>query len=291
MKKILLLGKNGQLGYALNQLLSSKEEYEVTSLDSSQLDLKNPDAIRETIQTVTPDILLNAAAYTAVDLAESEQQQAYAINATAPQVIAEAMQKLDGLFIHYSTDYVFDGKQHRPYLESDLPTPQSVYGASKLKGEKAVQASSVPHLIFRTSWVYGERGKNFYQTMRRLLSEREEVGVVDDQVGSPTWCVHLADATLAVLQKGQNDKDWFREKSGLYHMSNQGQTSWYGFAMRIAELMHQQGIQTGKLKAITTSEFPTVVVRPAYSVLDNSLLASTFDVRLPDWQEFFQHRD
>lgn len=288
MKKILLLGKNGQLGYALNQLLSGQSDYEVTTLDSSQLDLCDINAIRETIRSIKPDALLNAAAYTAVDLAESEPQQAYAINATAPEVMAEALKPFDGLLVHYSTDYVFDGNQNRPYLESDPPSPQSVYGSSKLEGEKAVQASSIPHLIFRTSWVYGERGKNFYLTMRRLLSERDEVGVVNDQVGAPTWCVHLADATLAVLQKGQGNRDWFRDKSGLYHMSNQGQTSWYGFAVRIAEQMQQQGQKPGEVKAIPSSEFPTVAARPAYSVLDNSLLASTFGVRLPDWQDFFK---
>jgi len=281
---ILLLGKRGQLGFELNRQLAP--DFELTSLDSSQLDLTRPDEIRTVIKTIKPDLLINAAAYTAVDKAETDQEQAFAVNAHAPEIMAVELAKFGGAMIHYSTDYVFDGTASKPYRETDKPNPQSVYGQSKLLGEQAVQNSDVAALIFRTSWVFGEYGSNFLLTMRKLIQERAELSVVDDQVGAPTWTFDIAKATVLILQQLEDSPDR-TEKTGLYHMSSAGQTSWYDFAIEIARQLQQQGEQVAKIRPISTVEYPTAAQRPAYSVLDNSLLAETFSVNLPDWQNFF----
>jgi len=283
---ILLLGKRGQLGFELNRQLAP--DYELTSLDSSQLDLTRPEEIRTVIKTIKPDLLINAAAYTAVDKAETDQEQAFAVNAHAPEVMAVELAKFGGAMIHYSTDYVFDGAASKPYRETDKPNPQSVYGQSKLLGEQAIQNSSVAALIFRTSWVFGEYGSNFLLTMRKLMQERVELSVVDDQVGAPTWTFDLAKATVLILQQFEDSPDW-AEKTGLYHMSSAGQTSWYDFAIEIARQLQQQGKQVAQIRPISTVEYPTAAQRPAYSILDNSLLAETFSINLPEWQSFFKN--
>jgi len=288
--RILLVGKRGQLGHELNRLLTSTTEHEVTALDSTQLDLARPAELTTAIETIKPDLLINAAAYTAVDKAESEPELATAINAHAPGIMAEALAKSGGAMIHYSTDYVFDGNASKPYRETDATSPQSVYGQSKLSGELAIQDSGVAAIIFRTSWVYGEHGNNFLLTMRRLMQERPELGVVNDQTGSPTWSLELATATLKIIQQSKDSPGWFDDKKGLYHMSCAGQTTWYGFAMKIAQQLEAQGKKVARIKPITTAKYPTPAKRPGYSVLDNSLLGRTFSVQLPDWQDFFKNR-
>ena len=279
---ILLLGKRGQLGFELNRHLAT--EYKLTALDSSQLDLTRPEQIKEVIKSIRPDLLINAAAYTAVDKAETEQEQAAAINAHAPEVIATELAKTGASLIHYSTDYVFDGDADRPYRETDCTNPRSVYGRTKLEGERAIQASDIPALIFRTSWVYGEYGNNFLLTMRRLLQERSELGVVNDQTGSPTWSRELAKATCCIISQSGGRAEWFEKKKGLYHISCAGQTTWYEFAVRIAQQLEQQGKQIARINPVTTAEYPTSAARPKYSVLDNSLLSD----HLPEWKDFFK---
>jgi dTDP-4-dehydrorhamnose reductase len=289
MSKILLLGKNGQLGFELNHLLGS--EYPVTALSSSDLDLVNTKAIRECIQSTRPEIVINAAAYTAVDKAESEPDLAHAVNCHAPAVLAEELKKSGGLMIHYSTDYVFDGYASEPYRESDSTNPQGVYGKSKLEGEQAIVAADIPYLIFRTSWVYGPRGNNFLLTMLRLLQEREEVKVVDDQVGAPTTANALASATVKVLEKIYHPQKGLQlgDSSGIYHMTCQGQTSWYGFADEIAKRLAGQGKTVAEVVPIPSSEYPTPAKRPAWSVLDNSKLRMTFGIELPAWQSALEN--
>lgn len=283
MTRVLLLGKNGQLGYALHEKLNPT--FEVVALGSTELDLGRPDDIRDCVQSLKPRIIINAAAYTAVDQAESEPDLAAAINTRAPAILAEEIGKLGGALLHYSTDYVFDGMASRAYREDDICHPGNVYGRTKHEGEQAIQTSGVPHLIFRTSWVYGARGKNFLLTMQRLLRERDQVRVVDDQIGSPTWVGSLADATRQILSSVANARDVFDRHSGLYHMTCGGQTSWYGFACAIAEHMRAPGKKLAEIIPIPTAEYPLPASRPASSVLDNSLLLRTFGVQLPDWRE------
>ncbi len=283
--KILLTGKNGQLGWELQRTLSALGE--VIALDQADMDLANPDAIIKICHDVKPDLIVNPAAYTAVDKAEAEPALALAINGTAPGILAQEAQRLGAALIHYSTDYVFDGCKTTPYIEHDTPNPQSVYGSTKLAGERAIQAVDVPHLIFRTAWVYGQRGKNFLLTMQRLAREKPLLKVVDDQIGAPTWCRLLAEATAHIVAQGLARRqgvadmtDYIRQHSGVYHMTCTGHTSWHGFAGAI--LSREAGV-IAQLQAIPSAEYPTPAVRPAYSVLDNTRLAQTFGIMLPDW--------
>lgn len=282
---ILLTGVNGQVGHALASRLPALGH--VIPLDRSQLDLGNVDAIRKLVQETKPDLIINPAAYTAVDKAESEPELAHAINAQAPGILAEAAAEVGALLVHYSTDYVFDGSKTSPYLETDATNPLGVYGASKLAGEQAIQASTAPHLILRTSWVYGSYGKNFLRTILKLAMERESLSIVADQFGAPTSSASIADATISVLQ------NWDSRKSGIYHLSNQGVTSWHGFAQEI--IRQYQTIHTSTsyptlkispeaIKAITTAEYPTPAKRPANSRMNDDKLRTAFDVVLPDWQ-------
>ena len=288
-KKILLTGVNGQVGHALqcaftnDALLSGV----VICLDRSQLDLTDQDAIRRVIQAVKPDLIINPAAYTAVDKAESEPELAYAINATAPQVLAEEAAKVGAKLIHFSTDYVYSGTKMGAYTEDDAPQPLSVYGKSKLAGEDAIRSVGLQHLIFRTSWVYGAYGKNFLTTILRLAAERDQLRVVADQIGAPTSSHSIADAVLGVLERWQNE-------AGIYHLVNAGQTSWHGFATAIVEEYGQIQIARGwpqlkatrkNIQAITTEEYPTPVVRPANSTMDCTKLARDFSVTLPNWRD------
>ncbi len=277
--KILLTGINGQVGHAL---LSQLSEYDVVGLDRQALDLSNTDAIRHIIREIKPDLIINPAAYTAVDKAESEADLVYAINATAPQVIAEEAAALGCALIHFSTDYVYDGCKKTPYVETDSVNPQSIYGSSKLAGEKAIQAVGVPHLILRTSWVYGAYGKNFLNTILRLANEREQLGIVADQNGAPTSSVSIASAILQLL------KSWDGKQSGVYHLTNSGNTSWHGFASEIvrqyAEMDKRPVLKVKEIKPIATTDYPTPASRPANSCLDNAQLQQRFGITLPSWE-------
>ncbi len=281
--KILLTGKNGQLGWELQRSLSTLGE--VIAMDQADMDLANPDAIRKICRDVKPNLIVNPAAYTAVDKAETEPALALAINGIAPGILAQEAQRLGAALIHYSTDYVFDGRKNTPYTEQDIPNPQNIYGSSKLAGERAIQAADAPHLILRTAWVYGRRGKNFLLTMQRLAREKPLLKIVDDQIGAPTWCRLLAEATAQIVAQAiaapkADVTGYIRQHSGIYHMTSAGQTSWHGFASAI--LGGEAGATT-QLQPIPSIEYPTPAARPAYSVLDNMQLTQTFGIVLPDW--------
>ncbi len=281
--KILLTGSRGQVGWELARSLSTLGE--VIALDSSRLNLTDADAIRRAVTEIRPRIIVNPAAHTAVDKAESEPDLAHALNAAAPAILAEEAEKLGALLIHYSTDYVFDGSGDAARAEDADTAPLNVYGATKLAGEKAIQANCQRYLIFRTSWVYGQRGSNFLLTMRRLMRERPELKIVADQIGAPTWCRNLADATAQVIAQLNSpmfgvDKPW---PWGVYHMTNGGETSWHGFAEAIQALDAQPA--SARLHPIPGSDYPTPAKRPLNSRLNNDKLDRVFGVRLPDWRE------
>jgi dTDP-4-dehydrorhamnose reductase len=250
------------------------------------IDLSQPDTIRHVIREVQPDLIINPAAYTAVDQAESEPELAMAVNGTAPGVIAEEAKLLGAGVIHYSTDYVFNGHQAIPYTEQDEPCPQNIYGKTKLAGEKAIQAVGVPYLILRTSWVYSLRGKNFLLTMLKLAREREELRVVDDQVGAPTWSRMIAESTAQIVSQGTQDLiSFLSSHSGIYHLTATGQTSWYGFAKAIFELdSNKSEHKLKKLVAIPSQQYPSPAIRPAYSLLNTDKISRTFGLALPNWQ-------
>lgn len=277
--KILLLGQHGQVSRELQLLLGGQNE--LTVLGREQLDLGNPQRIRECVRRLRPQLILNAAAHTAVDAAESEQEAAFAINAIAPGVLAEEAADLDAPLIHYSTDYVFDGSKSTAYNEDDAPNPMSVYGRSKLAGEQAIAAVGGKHLILRTSWVYSLHGRNFLLTMQRLLQEREQLSVVADQIGAPTWAGSIAEATRQLIQRWQTEQvaAW-----GLYHFTARGETSWFGFAEAIAAQLQAQGKSVARLTPIVTTDYPTPAQRPLNSRLDGTRLERDWNVRLADWQ-------
>ena len=281
MKEILVLGKQGQIAWELQVTLASLGN--VTVFGSQELDLANSDRIREQVRQVQPDIIVNAAAYTAVDKAETEPELCAAINATAPGILAELAQKSQALLVHYSTDYVFDGSKTGPYLETDITNPLGVYGASKLAGEQAILQVDCPHLILRTTWVYGNRGKNFLLTILRLAAERSELKIVSDQIGVPTWSRSIAEATSQILAQCDDD----RSLRGLYNLSAAGKTSWHGFASQIVsqyrELHPDRHLTIQNILPIPASDYPTPAQRPANSVLDNSKILADFGVQLPDW--------
>lgn len=282
---IMVIGSNGQLGWELQRALETLGP--VMSLGRAELDLADADAIRATLREHAPALVVNAGAYTAVDRAESEPALAEAVNAVAPGVLAEECVRLGAALIHYSTDYVFDGSQRTPYGETDATRPLSVYGRTKLEGEQAVQAAGGAYVIFRTAWVYASRGRNFLLTMRRLSNERDELRVVDDQVGSPTWARLLAQATARIVRDSNlletRDTGWLRERSGIYHLACAGQTSWCGFARAIVEQV--PGARRVPVKPIATSDYPTPARRPAYSVLNCDKALRVFGIRLPSWDE------
>ena len=285
--KILLFGKNGQIGWELQRSLTPLGKLIALDRHSMELcgDLGNLQGLAETVRQVRPDVIVNAAAHTAVDKAESEPELARTLNALAPGVLAQEASKLGALVVHFSTDYVFDGGGSRPWLETDIPSPLNVYGKTKLEGEQLIQAAGSRHLILRTSWVYSVRGGNFAKTMLRLLQERERLNVVDDQFGAPTGADLLADVTAhAVRQVVQRSAD-----AGLYHLVAAGETSWHGYAdyLRNQAQRIQPAFQskTTELLRVSSSAFPTPANRPLNSRLDTRKLQAAFDLTLPPWQQ------
>jgi dTDP-4-dehydrorhamnose reductase len=281
--RLMVTGANGQVGWELRRTLATLGN--VIAMDSKGMDLADPAAIRRVVAEIQPRVIVNPAAYTAVDKAESEPERARAVNAVAPGLLAEEAARTGALLVHYSTDYVFDGSGESAWKEADPTGPLNVYGATKLAGEQAIVASGCRHLIFRTSWVYGDRGANFLLTMQRLMRERPELKIVDDQMGAPTWCRSLAEATAQVLaqvhspQRGA-DKP---EPWGVYHMTNGGETSWHGFAQAILELDAAE--TPARLLPIPSGDYPTPARRPLNSRLDNDRLARVFGIRLPHWRD------
>jgi dTDP-4-dehydrorhamnose reductase len=282
--RILIFGCLGQLGVELGRLYAGNAV--VTAVDLPEVDITNAARLRDFISETNPDVVLNAAAYTAVDRAESDPELAHAVNAEAPRIMAEECSRLDALFVHYSTDYVFDGSKPSPWIEADVPNPLSVYGASKLAGEQAVASAGGRFLVFRTSWVYGPHGKNFLLTMLRLGAERDQLSIVDDQIGAPTTASELARATheiVAGIHGGEfgDDSSW----TGLYHMTCSGATSWFGFAEAIfTRASRLLGAKTPTLLPIATSAYPTPARRPQNSVLSCEKLKSRFGVELSSWE-------
>ncbi len=286
---ILLLGKDGQVGWQLQRSLAPHGD--VVACGRAECDLADPDGIRAVVRAVRPTLIVNASAYTAVDKAESEPELAAQINAHAPGVLAEEAKLLGALLVHYSTDYVYDGTKTAPYVESDPTAPQGVYGATKLAGEAAIRAVGGKSIIFRTSWVFGARGANFVKTILRLARERDQLGVVNDQIGSPTPAALIATVTgnvLAMLRRGQHLESG---ENRLYHLAAANPVSWHAFACAIlAQARQTPGFELKcapeAVRAISTAEYPTPARRPANSRLDCSRLEQDFDLRMPDWQPY-----
>ena len=283
LRPILILGSTGQLGATLIPVLSQINE--VVTADRAVLDFNNAEKLREYVCACRPSVILNAAAYTAVDKAESEHDLARAVNATAPGVLAQAARKTDALLIHYSTDYVFDGTKPSPYVENDPVNPLNVYGRTKAEGELAIQKSGCRLLIFRTSWVYSERGANFLLTMLRLARQRDELRIVDDQIGAPTSTHSLARATAEIVQR-YCAGEWQDGSGGLYHMTDRGSTSWFGFAKAILERASKVvGTPLPRLVPITSADYPTAARRPLNSVLSCEKLHAAFGILMPNWED------
>ncbi|MGD0739316.1 MAG: dTDP-4-dehydrorhamnose reductase [Terracidiphilus sp.] len=282
--RILIVGNAGQLGRELEKIFAGFGP--IVGVDRESVDLADAAQTRELVHRAAPDIILNAAAYTAVDRAETERDLAYAINEQAPRVLAEEALLRNALFVHYSTDYVFDGSKSSPWVESDVPNPLNVYGSSKLAGEQAVEGVGGKFLIFRTSWVYGPHGNNFLLTMLRLARERDRLSIVDDQIGGPTTSIELARATHLIVTgilagRFGAPQDW----AGLYHMTCGGSVSWFGFAQAIfARAAQVLAVKPPALTPITTKDYPTPAARPRNSVLSNAKLHARFGVELVPWE-------
>lgn len=275
--KILLTGASGQVGYELERSLQGLGE--VVAVDRAHMDLSDLAQVRDVIRTVKPQLIVNPAAYTAVDKAESEPALARTINAHAPEVMAQEAKALGAALVHYSTDYVFNGTKQGPWIETDAVGPLNIYGQTKLEGEQAIAASGVDHLVFRTSWVYGMRGKNFLLTMLKLGREREELKVVDDQHGAPTWSRTIADSTALALAQAKGE-GWWDRHSGIYHLSARGQTTWCGFTRAI----HARAGISCCVLPIGTADYPVPARRPLNSVMDAGKFEQAFG-RLPAWDE------
>lgn len=284
--KILLTGCNGQLGFELQRSLAVLGE--VAAMDRSRCDLSDPESIRHAMHAERPDIVVNTAAYTAVDKAEQEPELALRVNGQGPGVLATEAQALGALLVHYSTDYVFDGRQDTPYGEGDATDPAGAYGHSKLVGEQAVRTACERHLVLRTSWVYGVHGANFLKTMLRVMRERDALRVVGDQVGAPTGAALIADVTAQVLGRYRHSKA-AAFPYGVYHLAAQGEASWHDYAVLIGRLARDAGaslkVQPEQIQRITTEEYPLPASRPASSRLDTGKLRSTFDLTLPAWED------
>ena len=284
MRRILVTGKNGQVGWELQRALAPLGQ--VIALDVADMDLSKPNSIRDKVREVAPHIIVNPAAHTAVDKAESEPELAMAINGIAPGVFAEEAKRLDALLIHYSTDYVFDGEKSSPYTEADIPNPQSVYGRTKLAGEEAIISVGGKYLILRTSWVYGVHGANFVKTILRLAKERDELRIVADQFGAPTWARLLATSTAQMILK--SDGDLAKELSGIYHLTPGGRTNWHEYSQEIVRLarLYDEELANKSLliQPIATSEYPVPAKRPANSSLSSEKIKLTFGLDIPQWQ-------
>jgi dTDP-4-dehydrorhamnose reductase len=282
--RILIVGNAGQLGRELEKIFLGVGP--IVGVDRESVDLADAGQTRELVRRAAPHIILNAAAYTAVDRAETERDLAYAINEQAPRILAEEALRRNALFVHYSTDYVFDGGKSSPWVETDAPNPLNAYGASKLAGERAVENTGGKFLIFRTSWVYGPHGNNFLLTMLRLARERDRLSIVDDQVGGPTTSIELARATHSIVTgilagRFGTPEDW----TGLYHMTCGGSVSWFGFAQAIfARAARLFDLKPPALTPITTKDYPTPAARPRNSVLSNAKLQARFDLELSPWE-------
>jgi dTDP-4-dehydrorhamnose reductase len=276
--RILISGQHGQVSRELQLRLKGLGELIVPGRDL--LDLTHPEQIRQQVRALRPNLIINAAAHTAVDQAESEPELAFAINATAPGIFAEEAFEQGIALIHYSTDYVFDGKKNEPYTENDQTNPLSVYGKSKLAGERAISEVGGEHLILRTSWVYSTHGRNFLLTMQRLLQEKPHLRIVADQIGAPTWAGTIANSTRALIERWQAGQAgaW-----GTYHLTAQGETSWFGFAQAIGEQLQAMGKPCATLEAIPSSAYPTPATRPLNSRLDCTRLQRQWGVTQPDW--------
>ncbi|MEJ2793820.1 dTDP-4-dehydrorhamnose reductase [Iodobacter sp. LRB] len=287
--RILLTGKNGQLGFELQRSLAVLGS--VIAVDREDCDLSDPDAIRALVARTQPHVIVNPAAHTAVDKAESEHELAHAINTIAPQVLADEAAKIGALLVHYSTDYVFDGTKDGWYSETDTPNPQSVYGKTKLAGELAIAAANPRHLIFRTSWVFGAHGGNFLKTILRLAGEREELKIIADQHGAPTAASLLADVTAHAIRQVLQTESVAESKScdlyGTYHLVAGGSTTWHGYAQSVVELAKSAGvaIKAAQILPIPTSAYPLPAVRPANSQLSTEKLQAAFGLCMPDWQK------
>lgn len=297
--KLLVTGANGQVGWQLQRTLAPLGE--VVAVDQAEVDFLNPDQAAAAVAQIRPDVLVNPGAYTAVDKAESEPELARLINAVAPGRMARALARTGGLFIHYSTDYVFDGSKAEPYTEEDPTGPLSVYGQTKLEGEQAVAESGCAYLIFRTSWVYDIRGKNFLRTVLRLARQKETLHMVDDQHGAPTWARALAEATAAIIAKVSSSSGAQSSRpGGLYHLTAGGETTWAGFARAIIQEYNELlawPVEPGEfgipllakqVVGITSSEFKTPARRPSNSRLSNEKLQRDFGIRLPDWRHLLR---
>lgn len=281
-RKMLVFGRIGQVGWELRHKLACLGP--VVGVEYPEIDFTKPDSIRNAVRATEPAVIINAAAYTAVDKAETEPEVAMAINGTAPGVLAEEAKRLGSILVHYSTDYVFDGTKQSAYLETDAPNPQNVYGKSKLAGDEAIQAVGGDYLILRTSWVYGARGSNFLLTMLRLANERDELRIVDDQTGAPTTSECIAQATANLLAQLLAPQDGgLQGRSGIYNLTNAGETTWFGFAKTF--LTKQYGTATPNLIPIPTSEFPRPAKRPANSRLSGQRIEEAFGVRMPHWED------
>jgi dTDP-4-dehydrorhamnose reductase len=294
--KVLITGSRGQLGVELARAMEPFAT--VHAFDLPDLDICSASSVSSAVLNFQPTFIINAAAYTAVDMAEQEPSLAHAVNAEGPRILASAAAQCGAGLVHFSTDYVFDGRKQAPYLESDITSPLGEYGRSKLAGENAVLSSAAPHLVLRSSWIYGTHGKNFLLTMLRLASEREELAVVDDQIGAPTWSRSLAEATRDILLNAKNSAG-LRPVSGLYHLTAAGQTSWCGFARamfdearRLASQptwMQQatggRALKVRDVRAITTAEYPLPAKRPAWSMLSNGKIQQRLGIRLSDWRD------
>ncbi|MBR8377181.1 dTDP-4-dehydrorhamnose reductase [Burkholderia cenocepacia] len=280
---ILVTGVNGQVGFELLRSLQGLGR--VVACDRSMLDLSDLDRVRSVVRELKPSIIVNPAAYTAVDKAETDVDAARRLNAEVPRAFAEEAARLGAALVHYSTDYVFDGTKEGAYVETDATNPQNVYGLTKLEGEQAIAATGCAHLILRTSWVYGRRGKNFLLTMLKLGSERPELRVVADQVGAPTWSKTIATATAHIVAQAlaADDADWWAQRSGVYHFTSAGATSWHGFAEAI--FAQAMGEHAPKVLPIPASDYPVPAKRPSNSRLSHDKLTEAFGLRLPDWAD------
>lgn len=285
--RILITGKDGQVGWECIRSLQCLGP--VIGIGRADCDLADASSIKTVLRVAVPDLIINTAAYTAVDRAEGEQPLAQAVNTTAPAVLAEEAKRMGAGLIHLSTDYVFDGRKSEPYVETDATAPLSAYGRSKLAGELAVSASGASALILRTSWIYATRGRNFLRTILRLARERQDIGVVDDQWGAPTWARSLAEGIAAIVARAGIDRariaESFAERGGVYHMTAAGRTTWYRFAEAILAQSPDPERRLSRLSAITTAQYPTPACRPANSLLNCGRLATEWNVALPTWDE------